>query len=520
MTDKVIVTNLSALKAKYGRGLTAIRAAIRRLIAADRRRGIQTRLVAIDGKSAMKRLGAPRVTDAADPEQNKKAIDGVYRKLLPDYLTLLGAVDVIPHQDVVNPLYDGSDDPDADPDPCAYGDLPYACEGPYSRQPQDFLGATRVVGRLPDVTGTSDPDYLVGLLRTAAGWRERDEADYLPYLAFSAQIWQRSTQQSLRKAFGSAADLELVPPNDSRWTAAQLKRLSHFINCHGAEADFHFYGEERRTGRQPTSHVSTWIDGKIVEGTIVAAECCYGSELYDPTKSDHEGICSTYLAGGAYAVIGATTIAYGEAGRNTDADLMCQYFFRRVLTGASVGRAFLEARQEFAQSAPELDPMDLKTLAQFTLLGDPSIQPVAAPAPSAIRQPKGRAAVASAARVERRGRREALALKGETIASTQAAAVRRPAARPAGRVRSDLMKLARAAKIMRPKMLSFTVTRPQAFAMRRAARAGAAVRARTTFHVVLGTRRTRVKTPVPPVVAIVAKAVNGRVVSTREVHRH
>jgi hypothetical protein len=520
MTDKVIVTNISALKAKYGRGLTAIRAAIRRLIAADRKRGVQTRLVAIDSKSAMKRLGAPRVTDVADPEENKKAIDGVHRKLLPDYLMLLGAVDVIPHQDLINPVYDGSDDPDADPDPCAYGDLPYACEGPYSRQPQDFLGATRVVGRLPDVTGGNDPDYLVGLLRTAARWRPRDEADYLPYLAFSAQIWQRSTQQSLRKAFGSAADLELVPPNDSRWTAAQLKRLSHFINCHGAEADFHFYGEEHRTGRQPPSHVSTWIDGKIVEGTIVAAECCYGSELYDPTKSDHEGICSTYLSGGAYAVIGATTIAYGEASRNTDADLMCQYFFRRVLAGASVGRAFLEVRQEFAQSAPELDPMDLKTLAQFTLLGDPSIQPVAAPAPSAIRQPRGRAAVANAARVERRGRREALALKGETIASTQAAAVRQPAARPAGRVRSELMKLARAAKIMRPRMLSFTVTRPQAFSMRRAARAGAAVRARTTFHIVLGRRRTRVKTPVPPVVAIVAKVVNGRVVSTREVHRH
>jgi len=394
MTDKVIVTNLTVLRRKYRRGLPKIRAAIRRLIAADKKRGIQTKLVALDSKTGMKRLGASRVTDAADPEQNKKAIDGIYRKLQPDYLVLLGAIDVIPHQDLKNPVYD----PDDDPDPSALSDLPYACEGPYSRDPQDFLGATRVVGRLPDLTNGDDPDYLIGLLRTAAGWQSRDEAEYLPYLALSAQIWERSTRLSLRKAFGSAADLELVPPNDSRWTAAQLKRRSHFINCHGAEIDFHFYGEERRTGRQPPSHVSTWIDGKIIEGTIVAAECCYGSQLYDPTETDAEGICSTYLAGGAYALIGATTIAYGEASRNTDADLMCQFFFRRVLAGASVGRAFLEARQEFAQSAPELDPMDLKTLAQFTLLGDPSIQPVAAHAPLAIRQPKGRAAAASAAR--------------------------------------------------------------------------------------------------------------------------
>jgi hypothetical protein len=170
----------------------------------------------------MKRLGAPRVTDAADPEQNKTAIDAVYRTLQPDYLMLLGSTDVIPHQDLPNPVHD----PDDDPDRYAFGDLPYACEGPYSRKPHDFLGATRVIGRLPDITNGDDPEYLVGLLRTAAGWRPRDEAEYLPYLAFSAQIWERSTRQSLRKAFGADADLEVVPPNDSRWTASQLERLS------------------------------------------------------------------------------------------------------------------------------------------------------------------------------------------------------------------------------------------------------------------------------------------------------
>jgi len=516
MTDKVIVTNLSALKAKYGRRLSKIRAAVRRLITADNRRGIRTTLVALDSKTTMKRLGATRVTDAADPKQNKTAIDGVYRRLQPDYLMLLGATDVIPHQDLQNPVYD----PDDDPDRCAFGDLPYACEDPYSRKPHDFLGATRVVGRLPDLTNGRDPAYLVGLLRTAAGWRPRDEAEYLPYLAFSAQIWEESTRLSLRKAFGSTADLELVPPNDSRWTASQLKRLSHFINCHGADADFHFYGEERRTGRQPPSHVSTWIDGKIAEGTIVAAECCYGSQLYDPELSAARGICSTYLGSGAYAVIGATTIAYGEASRNSDADLVCQFFFRRVLAGASVGRAFLEARQEFAQSAPELDPMDLKTLAQFTLLGDPSIQPVSAPAPSGLRQPTRGAGAVNAARAERQGRRDVLTLRGDTIAATQSAAVRQPAARPAGSLHAELMKLARAAKIARPKMLSFTVTRPSASAVRRTKRAGAGTPVRTTFHVVLGRRRTRAETPVPPVVAIVAKVVNGRVAATREVHRH
>jgi len=396
MADKVIVTNLSALRTKYGSGLTRIRAAIRRLVAADRKRGLRTRLVALDSKTAMKKLGAPAVSDAADFEQNKRAIDAIYRKLLPDYIMILGAIDIVPHQNLKNPVFDGDDDPDV----YAYSDLPYACEAPYSQKPEDFVAGT---------------------------WRARDDRAYLPYLGFSAQIWEGSTRRSLRKAFGSADDLRLSPPKGPRWPAAQLQRRAQFINCQGAQADFHFYGEQKRTGAQPVSHTTPWIDGKIAEGTVVAAECCYGSELYDPSLAGQQaGICSTYLAGGAYAVVGATTIAYGEANRDTDADLMCQYFFRHVLSGSSLGRAFLEARQDFAQSAPELDPTSVKTLAQFTLLGDPSIHPVnipAVPTPQGMRRRKG-ARAADAARVERHARRQQLMIKGLTIGRTQPTAVR------------------------------------------------------------------------------------------------
>ena len=173
MTDKVIVTNISALKKKYGAGLTRIRAAIRRLVAADKKRSIRTRLVALDSKAAMKKLRVPAVTDASDPEQNKKAIDGVFKKLTPEYVLILGAVDVVPHQNLENPVFDG----DEDPDEFAWSDMPYACEAPYSTKPQDFIAATRVVGRLPDETGGSDPAYLVGLLKTAASWQSRPDDD-------------------------------------------------------------------------------------------------------------------------------------------------------------------------------------------------------------------------------------------------------------------------------------------------------------------------------------------------------
>lgn len=518
MTDKVIVTNVGALKKKYGAGLARIRAAVRRLIAADKKRGIRTRLVALDSKTAMKKLRAPAVTDAADPEQNKKAIDGVFKKLTPEYVLILGAVDIVPHQNLENPVFDG----DEDPDEFAWSDMPYACEAPYSRKPQDFVAATRVVGRLPDETGGRDPAYLVGLLKTAASWQSRPDEDYSAHHAISTQIWERSTQLSLRKVFGTATDLQVSPPRGPKWTAARLARRAHFINCHGAHKDFRFYGERRSNGDQPVCHDGRRIEGKITTGTIVAAECCYGSELYDPPRvNGQHGICNTYLAGGAYAFVGATTIAYGPMTVNNDADLMCQFFLRRVLAGASTGRAFLEARQEFAQSPSELDPVNIKTLAQFTLLGDPSIHPVTPDEPFRPRSARRRATkttAVAAATTERADRRRKLMTTGLAIDRTQARAVRSERTPVAQGVRRALLTMARRSRMANPRILSYQITRPAPPARAAAARSLARKAAPPSrFHVVLGHRRE--KTVTPAVVGIVAKEVAGAIVSAREVFR-
>lgn len=78
----------------------------------------------------------------------------------------------------------------------------------------------------------------------------------------------------------------------------------------------------------------------------------------------------------AIAFLGSTTIAYGPADSQGLADLITQYFIKSILNGASAGRALLEARQRFlTASGPQLDPYELKTLAQFNLLGDPSLHP-------------------------------------------------------------------------------------------------------------------------------------------------
>jgi hypothetical protein len=78
MPDKVIATNESALRQKYdAAGLRAVKAAVARLIAADKARGLVTRYVAFDNATTMKKLGGLPVTSVQNCRQNKEAIDSV-----------------------------------------------------------------------------------------------------------------------------------------------------------------------------------------------------------------------------------------------------------------------------------------------------------------------------------------------------------------------------------------------------------------------------------------------------------
>jgi hypothetical protein len=518
--DKAILTNQTALKAKYGAsGVAKIRSAVDALIASDKKRGLVTELFALDDAGTMKKLGGSRVSNPTSPKQNKDAVDGVYKALAPDYLMILGSTDVIPHQDLQNPMYDPS--PDGDPDKTAFGDVPYACEAPYSQKPQDFFGPTRVVGRLPDVTGSKDESYLVGLLGTAASYKIVPAGQYRSYFGITAEIWATSTCLSLTHTFGACSDLKDVPPNNDPWPLPLLGRVAHFINCHGASVSSQFYGQPKSGKRvYPVALDAAYIAGKISEGTIGTAECCYGGELYDPgLLKGQQGICNTYLANGAYGFFASTTIAYGPSDSNAQADLICQYFLQSVLRGASLGRAALEARQNFIRAASPPDPSDIKTLAQFNLYGDPSITAVEVPSPVQHVAGKGAGIVAAAFiadRVERVDRRKALYRLGVTLAATEPRAYR-TRTRPSKSIETRLRKQAEELGVRPSAFLSFVIEHPrmQAKPLPKALRAKATAPDR--FHVVFGESERTNSERVVPVVALIAKEIAGEVVSVSKV---
>ena len=110
--DKVIITNRSALKEKYGERFGRVEQAIQRLIAADQKRGLDTKLVGLDSEEDMGAVHGEAVKDKEDQRAAKNAVDALFGAYEPDYVTIVGAQDIVPHQDLKNPAYDPGGDVD------------------------------------------------------------------------------------------------------------------------------------------------------------------------------------------------------------------------------------------------------------------------------------------------------------------------------------------------------------------------------------------------------------------------
>ncbi len=521
MTDKLIVSHRGALRGKYGAsGLARIRTALTQLIGADRKRGLVTRVLYLDDARAMRARRATAVTDPADYAATKAAIDAVFRAERPDYLMILGAPDVVAHQPLRNPLFE----PPGEPDRYAWSDLPYACDGPASDDTAAFTGPTRVVGRLPDLRGATraaEAAHLVRLLRTAATYKRRAPEDYAAHFALSAKSWTVSSQRNLFAIFGRSDRLRTAPPSGPRFGAAATAPLAHFINCHGSEGSPEFQGQHGR--RYPIALTTRSIAGRIAPGTVAAVECCYGAQLYSAGLIGVDiPICQSYLAQGAYGYFGSTTIAYGDSRKMVAADLLVQYFLLEIQGGASLGRAALHARQRYVREIVDLDPTDLKTLAQFILLGDPAVHPVELDAPAMANR---EANAGDGRRARRQDRRSKLAGEGMFLQAsrpTASRAAKLPALTPS--LWKSLTTIARDAGMPSPpKFRMFAVHAPvvardggrRGPARMKAQMAGAARSAVARRRYFVAIQKPPGAGAGPHAVAVVVKEVAGRIVDVR-----
>lgn len=414
---KLSVTVRSALVAKYSpAALARIDAAVAAWIKADLARGIRTLHVALDDPAGMTAQGVAPVKGKVSAQKAKRAIDALAKKLAPEYIVILGGDDVIPYFRVKNP----SHDPDGDTDVMVATDNPYASSRVYRASAiKSYLIPDRVVGRIPDLPGAAgaDPLWLVTPLKTATAWTPKPAVFYGSAYATCCDAWKNAGLATMRYLGLPTADLMISPPTvDATATArGRLARTLHFTKCHGAQIDANFYGQKGNSF--PEILFSGTLAGQIVPGTLPAAMCCYGAQVYSPADPAARPagalpISMTYLRGGAVGFMGSTEIAWVGPQIMMCADWIVAAYLKKALAGASLGRAMMESKQDYVQyvtgQGQRLDTADEKTMIEFVLLGDPSLHPVAAPAP-AVRSRSAASSVEVVQRGERRIARAALA---------------------------------------------------------------------------------------------------------------
>jgi hypothetical protein len=456
LTVKLSITLGSRLAKKYdANARKLIKSALDKWIAADAARGIKTLHVELDDPAAMKPFGVAAVSKSAKAPSVKRALDALVARLAPDYVVLVGAADVLPTFSVPNPSFNVQ----GDDDELVPTDNPYASSKPYSvKRRADYLIPDRVVGRIPDLPSSSDPSWLVDALTAAGQAQPAPASRYAGGLLVCCDSWKASGRECARTLGRDPQDLLICPPAGAASSDLRKRHaeLLHMIKCHGSPIDSRFYGQ--KGSQYPDALTSPSLVGRTKPSAVVGAMCCYGASLFDPAdpaaaNPGEPPIPSVYLKQGAHGFFGSTTVAWVGDKSMLCADWVVTAFLRGTMRGASLGRAALEAKQDYVQwiqkEGFDLETTDEKTLLQFLLLGDPSIHPVQAATPAspvlhaqpvsalALRSPQRAApAVRSALTMERKQRREARHRLGQALrtAMPQVLAARR--AEPPAAVRA------------------------------------------------------------------------------------
>jgi len=300
---------------------------------------------------------------------------------------LIGGDDSIPFHRLANPLHDD--------------DAVVLSDSPYGSDDAGYLLPQRVVARLPD--GADDqPEVLLKLLdqmidyHQGRGSQLRNRFFHLPLLGgrrnpsrkqsspadagYSAEVWRAASRMAL-DALDAGAPLSCSPPldTDTLDLAEWIDRRVLYVNLHGASGLANWYGQPDLLWPGPATQLPIalrpdQLADQQLAGTLLISEACYGAEL--AARTQQTSIMLKALAEGALACVGATVSSYGSLTMPLiGADLLCQKLLAHLASGIPVGAAFHQARLEFAQTMYRrqgyLDDVDVKTLTEFVLLGDP-----------------------------------------------------------------------------------------------------------------------------------------------------
>ena len=431
---KLSVTVKFCLEDKYRSKtkLKRIRSVIKDWIKADAKRGICTVHVEVDNPAdaVMKKHRVPPVKlvdGKTTASEIKRVVDALWKPLSPQYLVLFGGDDIVPMFRVDHPFDDrlGGNQRSADwSQEEVLTDNPYASSLPFrsknrrslrwtNSNRRSYLVPDRIIGRIPDRIGSQDPTWFVGYLTTAKEWEAIPVGRYTETYAICSYEERQAAEKCMKYIARPDAKLLASPPAKDSWRSAR-ERLSarlHMIKCHGSPRHPEFFG--KRSNDTADAITSATLIRRVKSATVVGTTCCYGAHIFSPREASDRmskacakelnakpklglkvlargprakpkrggwPLASTYLREGALGFVGATITTFAGNSKMNWADWIVAGYLNSILGGASIGRAFLESKQDYSrwinQQGQSHGPEDDMTLLAYVLLGDPSITPV------------------------------------------------------------------------------------------------------------------------------------------------
>ena len=296
----------------------------------------------------------------------------IYNVAVPHFLMIVGDSSVIPSAKWRNPVYDPLGEGDCDmyvTSDLAY--LTFDTESPWDGMEYYFDNITQV-GRVPTCADTDFKEAEIYFRNTRFAMLH----DSVKSFACSAKIWERTSKvefSSVKPYMVTSPDYTSSPAHAKKFNLKLLGQLSPdynllCFNLHGSDESNAWYG-------QSSKFVPEGFNAELLPDTkksyAMITEACYGAKPKICPDDDDKSILLTALANRCLSFVGSTQIAYGLGdGRLCGADIIADAYLKSIIKGNTFGEAFLDAL--CAINKNNMNEIDIKTLAEFALYGDPS----------------------------------------------------------------------------------------------------------------------------------------------------
>ncbi|MCR4823493.1 MAG: zinc ribbon domain-containing protein [Treponema sp.] len=347
----IIYTNLDLLSESINVNSSELSSIIYNFISSAASRGVGYELCDV----------ASRISASGSVQDHIEIIKSLVENKHPKYLFILGSSKVIPSIVWQNEASDQESDVDVS------SDLPYSTldtNSPFDGQEYDFDDCLKV-GRLPEC----DFFNYFSNLEKGCG-----KIDTIKSFALTADVWKAETKD----IYANISDSQPLtsPAVETSTVKACIPQDSNLFlfNLHGSNSTEYWYGQSGSNYPMALDHTSL---SEISAPYFLMVEACYGAYYENRTKND--SILLAALNDKCISFLGSSRIAFGTpAPEGCCADIIAAEHLKNLQKGLSAGESLCLARKALMKNS---DEESIKTLAEFSLYGDPSARMKGIPLP-------------------------------------------------------------------------------------------------------------------------------------------